>query len=123
MSNKEALRQHAERFNPDVQLHVRWALDDITAAGREFRGGRLRQPGAVSLILMSPSAMTEFRGKALEMRNGEQVQARSDDDESVSRKTQLEHLHNNVCVQTHLLHCDDTEREEVMKCNLSMYYF
>lgn len=24
---------NAELFNPDVQLHVQWALDDITAAG------------------------------------------------------------------------------------------
>ncbi len=130
MSNKEVLRQHAERFNPDVQLHVRWALDDITAAGREFRGRRLRRPWAVSLILMSTSAVTKFRGKAVEMRNGEQVQAWSGDDESVSRRTWPEHLHNNVCVcvcvcvclwvQTHLLYCDDTQREEVIKWNPSL---
>lgn len=49
-------------------------MDYMTSLPLGVRG-RLHRPGAVTLILMSLSALTEFVRETLRMRNREQVQA------------------------------------------------
>lgn len=90
----------------------------MTSLPEGVRGGRLRQPGAASLILMSLSALTESVGQAAEMRTREQVQAWSGDDESLhkSRGTRPEHLHNVSEYYPVMSH----DTEDVMKCGQSL---
>lgn len=131
MSNKEVLRHHAEPFNPDVQLHIHWALDDITAAGQSLEEDDYISPHSREFNINEPVCNDRVSGGKLwrwESWSRCSPEAASGDDESlhITQRTWLEHLHNvSVCLceykqAYYTVTSSYTELQEVMKCDLPL---